>query len=150
METLAVRRHEADGDFTHGSGTYTFVAQVGAKGKVTAKVDHPVTKVIWLVAQMQVAGAGTAGAAPPAAAGPNPSTALLRWEQGVHEGPATDPQRYAAVEARMPIVLTPQTVVNTVDGGSSCGYRGGYTAAAHSYSAPAAPPVASSTGSVPH
>jgi hypothetical protein len=32
--------------FTHGSDTYTFVAQVGAKGKVTAKVDHPVTKVV--------------------------------------------------------------------------------------------------------
>jgi len=32
--------------FTHGSDTYTFVAQVSAKGKVTAKVDHPVTKVI--------------------------------------------------------------------------------------------------------
>jgi hypothetical protein len=32
--------------FTHGSDTYTFVAQVGAKGRVTAKVDHPVTQVV--------------------------------------------------------------------------------------------------------
>jgi hypothetical protein len=31
--------------FQHGSGTYTFVAVVGRHGKLTAKVDHPVTKV---------------------------------------------------------------------------------------------------------
>jgi len=31
--------------FTHGSDTYTFVAAVGRHGKLTAKVDHPVTKV---------------------------------------------------------------------------------------------------------
>jgi hypothetical protein len=31
--------------FSHGSDTYSFVAEVGAKGKVTAKVDHPVTHV---------------------------------------------------------------------------------------------------------
>ncbi len=32
--------------FTHGSDTYTFVASVDKHGKLTAKVDHPVTKVI--------------------------------------------------------------------------------------------------------
>ena len=32
--------------FTHGSDTYTFVAAVGSHGKLTAKVDHPVTRVI--------------------------------------------------------------------------------------------------------
>ena len=32
--------------FTHGSDTYTFVAAIGSHGKLTAKVDHPVTKVI--------------------------------------------------------------------------------------------------------
>jgi hypothetical protein len=32
--------------FTHGSNTYTFVAVVGAHGKLTARVDHPVTKVL--------------------------------------------------------------------------------------------------------
>jgi hypothetical protein len=32
--------------FSHGSETYTFVAAVGKHGKITAKVDHPVTKVI--------------------------------------------------------------------------------------------------------
>ena len=32
--------------FAHGSDTYTFVASVGKHGKLTAKVDHPVTKVI--------------------------------------------------------------------------------------------------------
>ena len=32
--------------FTHGSDTYTFVAVIGPHGKLTAKVDHPVTKVV--------------------------------------------------------------------------------------------------------
>jgi hypothetical protein len=32
--------------FAHGSSTYTFTASVGRNGKLTAKVDHPVTKVI--------------------------------------------------------------------------------------------------------
>jgi len=31
--------------FEHGSDTYTFVAVVGSHGKLTAKVDHPITKV---------------------------------------------------------------------------------------------------------
>ena len=31
--------------FTHGSDTYTFVAAIGGHGKLTARVDHPVTKV---------------------------------------------------------------------------------------------------------
>ena len=31
--------------FTHGSDTYTFVASIGGHGKLTARVDHPVTKV---------------------------------------------------------------------------------------------------------
>ena len=30
--------------FAHGSDTYTFVAVVGGHGKLTARVDHPVTK----------------------------------------------------------------------------------------------------------
>jgi len=30
--------------FAHGSDTYTFVAAVGGHGKLTARVDHPVTK----------------------------------------------------------------------------------------------------------
>jgi len=32
--------------FKHGSATYTFVAVVGRHGKLVARVDHPVTKVI--------------------------------------------------------------------------------------------------------
>lgn len=32
--------------FRHGSDTYTFVAKIGKHGKLTAQVDHPVTKVI--------------------------------------------------------------------------------------------------------
>lgn len=31
--------------FTHDSDTYTFVAVVGPHGKITARVDHPITKV---------------------------------------------------------------------------------------------------------
>jgi hypothetical protein len=31
--------------FKHGSDKYTFMAAIGAHGKLTAKVDHPVTKV---------------------------------------------------------------------------------------------------------
>ena len=31
--------------FTHGSDTYTFMAAVGRHGKLTARVDHPITKV---------------------------------------------------------------------------------------------------------
>ena len=31
--------------FRHDSATYTFVAVVGRHGKLTAKVDHPITKV---------------------------------------------------------------------------------------------------------
>jgi hypothetical protein len=31
--------------FKRGSDTYTFVAEVGRHGKLTAKVDHPITKV---------------------------------------------------------------------------------------------------------
>ena len=30
--------------FSHGSDTYTFVASVGGHGKLTARVDHPVTR----------------------------------------------------------------------------------------------------------
>ena len=32
--------------FTHGSDSYTFVASVDAHGRLSAKVDHPVTKVL--------------------------------------------------------------------------------------------------------
>jgi hypothetical protein len=32
--------------FKHGSDTYTFVAEVSRHGKLTARVDHPITKVI--------------------------------------------------------------------------------------------------------
>ncbi len=32
--------------FARGSETYTFVAQIGRRGKLSAKVDHPVTKVV--------------------------------------------------------------------------------------------------------
>jgi len=31
--------------FEHGSDTYTFVAAIGDHGRLTAKVDHPITKI---------------------------------------------------------------------------------------------------------
>ncbi len=49
--------------FTHGSDSYTFVASVDAHGKVTAKVDHPVTKVLPTASG---GGSGTWASAPPA------------------------------------------------------------------------------------
>jgi hypothetical protein len=33
-------------EFAHGSDTYTFVAALDGHGKLTAKVDHPVTKTV--------------------------------------------------------------------------------------------------------
>jgi hypothetical protein len=49
--------------FTHGSDSYTFVASVDAHGKLTAKVDHPVTKVLPTASS---GGSGTWASAPPA------------------------------------------------------------------------------------
>ena len=60
--------------FAHGSDTYTFVAQVGAKGKVTAKVDHPVTQVV-----PSSGGSATWTAAPAPAA---PATPAASGEPG--------------------------------------------------------------------
>ena len=67
--------------FKHGSATYTFVAVVGRHGKLIARVDHPVTKVVpsapssgsastsWVAAP---APAPAAAAAPSAPAGGEP------------------------------------------------------------------------------
>jgi hypothetical protein len=60
--------------FAHGSDTFTFVAEVGKSGKVTAKVDHPVTKVV------PSSGGGATWTAAPA---PSPSqTAAVSGEPG--------------------------------------------------------------------
>jgi hypothetical protein len=58
--------------FEHGADTYTFVAQVGDHGKVTARVDHPVTQVApssggsttWTVAPAPAAAASPASGEP--------------------------------------------------------------------------------------
>jgi hypothetical protein len=58
--------------FAHGSSTYTFTASVGRSGKLTAKVDHPVTKVM----PSSGGGATTWASAPapaPTTAAPAPS-----------------------------------------------------------------------------
>ena len=56
--------------FTHGSDSYTFVASVDAHGRLSAKVDHPVTKVLptassssgtWASAPAQAAASATSG-----------------------------------------------------------------------------------------
>jgi hypothetical protein len=54
--------------FAHGSNTYTFIATVDKHGKLTAKVDHPVTKVV-----PSSSGGSTTWASAPAPA-PAPST----------------------------------------------------------------------------
>ena len=99
-------------------------------GRVVA-AGAGIAAMVGLVAEMQVAGgsAAAAAAAAPVPAGSTPDSALLRREHGVHQGPATDSQRFAVADARKPIVLTPHTIVNTVGGGSSGGYSGGYAAA---------------------
>ena len=47
--------HKLTVTFTHGADSYTFVASVDAHGKLSAKVDHPVTKVL------STASSGSAG-----------------------------------------------------------------------------------------
>jgi hypothetical protein len=71
--------------FTHGSDTYTFVAQVGAKGKVTAKVDHPVTKVL-----PSSGGGSTWTAAPVPAASQTAASSGESGEEGHSGGQADD------------------------------------------------------------
>jgi hypothetical protein len=71
--------------FTHGSDTYTFVAQVNAKGKVTAKVDHPVTKVI-----QSSGGSSTWTAAPVPAAPVTPAASGEPGDNGHNGGQADD------------------------------------------------------------
>jgi hypothetical protein len=57
--------------FTRGSDSYTFVASVDAHGRLTAKVDHPVTKVLPTASSGSSGtwASATAQATPPAKAG---------------------------------------------------------------------------------
>jgi hypothetical protein len=54
--------------FAHGSDTYTFAAALDANGKLTAKVDHPVTKMT-----PAASSASTAWVAAPVAPSPSSS-----------------------------------------------------------------------------
>ena len=72
--------------FTHGSDTYTFVAQVGKNGKVTAKVDHPVTKVI----PSSSGGSSTWTAAPVPPQPSAPPAASGESGEGGHNGGEAD------------------------------------------------------------
>lgn len=74
--------------FTRGSNTYTFVASVGKSGKVTARVDHPVTKVV----PSSGGGSSTwASAAPaPAPAPASPAASGEPDEGGSNGGEADD------------------------------------------------------------
>lgn len=59
--------------FKHDSATYTFVAVVGRHGKLTAKVDHPITKVIPAASSSSGSSSWVAAPAPapaPASAAP--------------------------------------------------------------------------------
>ena len=66
--------------FKHGSDTYTFVAELGRHGKVTAKVDHPVTKVVPAAPSAGSSGSTWAVSPAPSSASPAASTG------GSHEG----------------------------------------------------------------
>lgn len=65
--------------FKHGSDTYTFVAELGRHGNVTARVDHPVAKV------MPGAPAASSGSSTWAVS-PAPSAATPAATGGAHEG----------------------------------------------------------------
>jgi hypothetical protein len=70
--------------FKHGSDTYTFVAAVDQHGKLTAKVDHPITKVTPAASS----GSSVTWVAAPA---PSPSSASHGGEGGdSHEGGGAD------------------------------------------------------------
>jgi hypothetical protein len=67
--------------FSHGSDTYTFEAMVGKHGKLTAQVDHPVTKVL-----PSSGGGSTTWASAPAAASNAASPAYSGEGQGGGDG----------------------------------------------------------------
>ncbi|HTX68601.1 MAG TPA: hypothetical protein VMH50_05590 [Thermoleophilia bacterium] len=69
--------------FTHGSDTYAFVAQVDARGRVTARVDHPVT-------QVAPASGGSSWTAAPAPAAPTSPAAAGEPGEGIHTGGQAD------------------------------------------------------------
>jgi hypothetical protein len=71
--------------FQHGSDTYTFVASVGQNGKVTAKVDHPVTKVV-----PSSGGTTWASAAPAPVAAPHAASGEPGEGGSSHGGGADD------------------------------------------------------------
>jgi hypothetical protein len=63
--------------FKHGSDTYTFVAALGRHGKLTARVDHPITKVT------PAASSGSSASWVAVAPAPSPSSSA---HQGGDEG----------------------------------------------------------------
>ena len=67
--------------FSHGSNTYTFVASVGKHGKLTAQVDHPVTKVL-----PSSGGGSTTWASAPASASGSASPAYSGEGEGGGDG----------------------------------------------------------------
>jgi hypothetical protein len=69
--------------FKHGSATYTFMAVVGRHGKLTARVDHPITKV----APSAPSTSSTSWVAAPA---PAPSPASAPQASGGESGHAGD------------------------------------------------------------
>jgi hypothetical protein len=73
--------------FAHGSDTYTFVAQIGKTGKLSAKVTHPVTKVL---PSSSGGGSSTWVSAPaPAASSASPASSG-ETEGGSHVGGGED------------------------------------------------------------
>jgi hypothetical protein len=74
--------------FARGSDTYTFVAQIGKDGKLSAKVDHPVTEVI----PSSSSGGGSStwvSTAPPVPSSTGPASSG-GGEGGSHDGGGQD------------------------------------------------------------
>jgi len=71
--------------FAHGNDTYTFIAKVVKGGKVTARVEHPVTRVV-------PSSGGTTWTAAPATTAPAVSTPAVSGEpgDGGHSGGEAD------------------------------------------------------------
>jgi hypothetical protein len=118
----------------------------GVAGGRIAAAGIGIAAMAGLVANMEVASSKAPAEKAPYI-GPVPTLGALRAEKAVFQGPATQPRRIADAGKVRPIVLTPHAVVHTVGGGSSGGSSPSYSGGGYSAPAPAAAPVASTSGS---
>jgi hypothetical protein len=76
--------------FTRGSASYTFVAEVSRHGKLTAKVDHPITRVTPAASSTGSSSWAAAPASAPAPASPTPAAGGGDGGDGHSGGEADD------------------------------------------------------------